>query len=100
MNIQIGEQSHELVFNYGTLRRIGELSKKEPFKLVIDYSDPQKVYSYGFYIIYAGLLSAKVKVTQQEVQDAVDEMKFADVIKVITAFNQAFAAEEAEEVPQ
>ena len=99
-SITINGEEKELVFKYGTFRILGELTKKDPFKLTIDYNDVQKVYQYGFFIIYAGLIKAGHKVTQAEVQNAVDELDFPEVLEIITEFLESTDPKKEEAVPQ
>lgn len=93
MTITIGNATYEPVFNFGTLRRIGDLTKKDPFTLSVDYTKPDQIYKYVYLIVHAGLLSAKVKVTEEQVQSVIDEWDLRTAIQVIAEFNQAFVVE-------
>lgn len=81
------------VYNFGTLRRIGEVTKKDPFSLVVDYNKPEEIYKYVQVIVHAGLLSASVKVTEAHVQEAIDKWDLKKAMQVINDFNQAFVVE-------
>ena len=93
MTITINGKTVEPVFNFGTLRRIGELTKKDPFTLQIDTNKPDEIYKYVYLIVHAGLLSAKVIVNEKQVQDVIDDWSLAEAMAVINEFKQAFEVE-------
>lgn len=96
MIIKINGQDETPIYNFGTLRRIGEITKQDPFTLQIDYTKPAEIYKYVQVIVHAGLQSAKVKATVQQVQEVIDEWSLAEAIEVITEFNKAFVVEPKE----
>ena len=101
MEITIDGKEYTPVYNFGTLRRIGEATKQDPFTLNIDYQKPSEIYRYVHIIVLAGLQSAKVSVTAKQVQETIDEWGLAQAMQVITEFNQSFAGEKnGEESPK
>lgn len=100
ITIDLKGVEHELVVNMGTMRRIGILSKGDPFKMVIDFTDPAEVYKYVYYIVFAGLLQAGVQVKEKDIHDGIEGWNFEQLMTVINGFNAYFVVKpkEGEEV--
>jgi hypothetical protein len=93
MTITIGDNTYEPVYNFGTLRRIKEATKQDPFTLNIDYNNPGEIYRYVHVILTAGLQGIDKKINLQQVQEVIDNWSLSEAMQVITDFNNAFVVE-------
>lgn len=95
MTITINGKTVEPVFNFGTVRIVGEITKNSnPITFNADFSNPPEVYRYAQVILMAALKKAKVpNVTESQVQDILDDYKADQLQEIISRYYNIWKVE-------
>ena len=100
MTIEINGKTVEPVYDFGTVRIVGDITKNSnPITFNIDLNNPAEIYRYAKVSLHAGLLraneldKAKEKVTEKQVQDVIDCWNWETVLDSIAQFNKIWKIE-------
>lgn len=92
LTLQVGKKSYDLLFNFGSLRFIKDVTGTDPLKFSFDTDDYDSL-SYGASVLmYAGLLSAAeekkkaIDVSLEDVKEVITVMTTGQIVSVIKSW--------------